>query len=204
MRPAARVLRRTPLILALALLPACERGTPSAPADLELKHFEGVIDNSRQTYDAVQSSLYVRGSRALEAGDARTAEEAYREVIAKYPDDPVGHEALGTCLSFQGKYEESDAEYRRALQLNPKSVDALYGLGCVRYWQRQFAESKDYLQEALALNEKNAECHRVLGIVCDEIGEKPAAALHYERAVELSPRYANDEYIKTRLRSLKR
>src|SRR5437879_2155091 len=138
------------LLVGFVLLPACQPGRMPAKmqrseAQTELQGFEGVIDNSGQTYDSALSDLYVRASRALEAGDAETAEQLYREAIAKYPKDADGYVSLGACLYFQKKYEEAKAEYLCALELAPKSVHAHYGLGCVAHKQKKYAESQDYL-----------------------------------------------------------
>ena len=130
-----------------------------------LKHFDGVIDHHKQTYDPVKSDLYVRASKALKSGDAGSAETLYLRVIARYPGDPDGYEALGACLSFQEKDGEARTNYLHALDLNPQSVNALYGLGCVAYNLHRSVEAKDYLERALLVDQQNGLCHRVLGSV---------------------------------------
>jgi len=169
-----------------------------------LQHFAGAIDHRRQTYDHIKSELYVRASSALKSGDARGAEALYREVVAKYPGDPDGYEALGACLFFQDKSDEARTNYVRALDLNPRSVDALYGLGCVAYKLHRGAEAKDYLEKALLLDQQNGLCHRVLGSVYEELGDARSAILHYERAIELDPSVAGDAVIRKRVQELKR
>jgi tetratricopeptide (TPR) repeat protein len=191
-------------VLALALQPACNRSSPGSSTDQQLQHFEGAIDHSKQTYDAVKSDLYVRASRSLEANDAKTAEALYREAIARYPQDPDGYEALGACLYFMARYDDAKAEYMRALHLNGKSVDAYYGLGCVAHKQKRYDEARELLGKALTLDENNGSCHLVLAMVYDETGDKPKAALHYERAIALDRSIANDGATKQRLKELKR
>jgi tetratricopeptide (TPR) repeat protein len=200
---ARRALGFISLLIALALLSACNRSSPPAAADQQLQHFEGAIDNSKQTYDKVKSDLYVRASRALEAGDAKGAEALYREAVAKYPKDPDGYAALGACLYFQAEYEDAKAEYMRALELNRQSVDAHYGLGCVAHKQKRYDEAREHLEKALALDKDNGGCHRVLAMVYDEIGDRPKAIFHYERAVALDRSIANDQAIRKRLKELK-
>jgi tetratricopeptide (TPR) repeat protein len=168
-----------------------------------LKHFNGAIDNSRQTYDLVKSQLAVRASEALKKGDAQTAEALYRELVAKYPDEADSYCSLGACLYFQKRYEEAQTNYLRALKLHPKSVRALYGLGSVAYEQDRNAEAKDYLEKALAFDPNNALCHRVLGCVLEQLGDPSQAITHYERAIALDPSVAGDAVIKERLKELK-
>ncbi len=191
------------LLGTISLISACRRESDRSGANKELQHFEGTIDTRRHTNDPILSALYVRASRALEEGDATAAEALYREVISRYPNDPDGYDALASCLYFQHKFDEAKAEYLRGLELDPKSIDSLYGLGCVAHKQKRYSESLDYLEKALALNEKNADCHRVLGMVHDAVGNKPKALSHYERAVELDPEFAKEDYIRSRLDALK-
>jgi tetratricopeptide (TPR) repeat protein len=181
-----------------------EAGGPPAPAAREdLAHFEGVIDQSRQTLDRDRSDLYVRAAGALDRGDAKAAEALYREAIARYPSDPNGYEALGTCLSFQERHEEARAEYERALRLAPASRDALYGLGCVAYHQKCYREAVEHLEAVLAAREGDAPAHRVLALAYDDLGDGPKALAHYTRAAELDPKTADEEHVRRRIAALR-
>jgi tetratricopeptide (TPR) repeat protein len=196
MLPSSRPIILPALAAALLMLPACQRdnapvvvGAPGG-ARTNLKHFEGVMNNARVTFDHARSDLCVRAARALEAGDAAAAEALYREEVAKYPDDHESYEDLAACLSFQRRYDEARAEYERALHIKPGSVDGLYGMGCVAYKQGRHAESAEYLQKALAIAADDPRCHRVLGFVYEELGDQTKAAHHFGRAAELDPKFA--------------
>ncbi len=190
------------LLLTATRFPGILSHTPRPSENLQ--HFDGALDHRKQTYDHVKSDLYVRASRALKTGDAGGAEALYKEVVAKYPGDSDGYEALGACLFFQENYGEARTNYLRALELNPQSVDALYGLGCVAYKVARSTEAKDYLEQALRLDPQNGLCHRVLGSVYEELGDVRSAVSHYERAVALDPSVAGDAVIRERLQELKR
>lgn len=177
-------------------------GTNSASRTEELLHFDGVIDNSSLTYDPVLSDLYVRASEALKLGDAKTAEAIYRDVIAKYPDDPAGYSALATSLYFQRRFDEAKHEYLRALDLDSKSASALFGLGSVAYEEAQYIEAREHLKNALKFGNDDQACHRLLGMVYDQIGDRKNAVLHYQRAVELSGAAA-EEWLIDRLDALR-
>src|SRR5438874_861848 len=104
--------KRSAILLAVLAVAAAfatywRNGTPSGPVK-DLPHLESVIDTSRHTYDPIPSDLYVRASRALEAGATKAAEALYREAISKYPNDPDGYAALGACLFGQHRYEEAE------------------------------------------------------------------------------------------------
>jgi Tfp pilus assembly protein PilF len=209
------------LLTALFILPAaCQRSEPPAqgpieihplgkpeaggpPAREDLAHFEGVIDHDRQTFHSARSDLYVRAARALQRGDAGAAEALYREAIAKWPKDPDGYEALGTCLTFQDRHDEARAEYERALRLAPGSRDARYGLGCVAYHQRWYREAVEHLEAVLATRPDDAPAHRVLALAYDDLGDGPKALAHYTRAAELDPKTGEEEHVRRRIEALK-
>lgn len=176
---------------------------PDSSVTYDLQEFDGVIESSGESIDNEQHDLYVRAAEALEAGDADTAEVVYRKIIAGYPDDAAGYEALGACLYFQARYDESEAVYLQALQRNAESADAHYGLGCVAYERDQFAEATTHLEKALAINQDHGKSHLVLAMVQEATGDIPNAVEHYERAIALDPSVANDDEIKQRVRELR-
>jgi Tfp pilus assembly protein PilF len=195
MASSSRPMILSALAATLTVLPACKRDNAPvvvvAPGErTDLKHFEGVMNNARVTFDHIRSDLCVRAARALEAGDAAAAEALYRDALAKYPDDHESYEDLAACLSFQRRYDEARAEYERALHIKPGSVDALYGMGCVAYKQGRHAESVEYLEKALALAADDPRCHRVLGFVYEELGDQTKSAHHFGRAAPLDPKFA--------------
>jgi tetratricopeptide (TPR) repeat protein len=173
----------------------------TAGSNQHLQHFAGVIGHGQPTYDEVKYDLYVRASQALKSGDARSAETLYKELIAKYPNDPEAFDALGACLVFQNRFAEARTNYLHALDLNSESERTLYGLGCVAYYENRYSEAKDYLEKSLVVNEQSGLCHRMLGIVDEELGDNRSALLHYERANALDP---SDAVVKERLQELKR
>jgi Tfp pilus assembly protein PilF len=188
-------------VLVIALCGCSRSSQPLAGPD-KLQHFEGFINHNRQTYDPVKSDLYVRASQALKSGDARSAEALYRDLIAKYPDDPDSYSALGTCLFFQDRNEEARTNYLRAMELDSQSASALYGLGCVAYKRGQSTEAKDYLEEVLVIEPQNVMCHRLLGSLYEQLGDSPSAVMHYNRAIALDSSAAENAGIKKRLQAL--
>ena len=174
-----------------------------SPRREHLEHFDGDINQDRQTYDRDKSALYVLASRALKAGEADTAAAIYREAIAKYPNDPAGYEALGACFFFQAKYREAKAEYLRAIASDAHSVGALYGLGCIAYQEGYYATAEDHLRRALTVGGKDGLCHRLLGMVHDQMGEMTNSLFHYQRAIEVDPAIAKDAHVSRRLMELK-
>lgn len=104
-------------------------------------------------------------------------------------------------LQYYEKPENVDnaiAEFTRALQLDPKYARAHAGLG-EAYW-RKYNETKElrWSEEAasscgsaLVLNAQLAEAHVCLGRIHDGRGRYEAAAVEFERALQLDP--TNDD-----------
>jgi tetratricopeptide (TPR) repeat protein len=167
--------------------------------DVPLQHFEGSIENRRLTFDPVQADLSARAARALAAGDAVAAEGLYRQAVAAHPTDAARHADLGGCLFFQARYGDARAAYRRALELDSRSADALYGLGCVGYKEGGYQEAQGYLVRALEIREADGATHRVLALVYDQLREPAKARTHYERAAVLDPAIAAETHVRNRL-----
>ena len=168
-----------------------------------LSQMEGVIDHSRVTDDPVLSDLYVRAAKALEKGDAKGAERIYREAIAKYPNDPAGHSALGTSLFFQNKLDPAIEAYEQALKLDARSNSALFGLGCVAYKQEHPVKAMAYLNRALAVDEGQGGTHRLMGLIYRNLGDRDQAIRHFERAIELASTLGSVDDVKSWLAELK-
>lgn len=195
--------RQTPAIIAIvacAVILVVVLVLHSRTPNEHLQHFAGVLRLGPPAHDQAMSDLLVRASQFLKSGDSQSAEAVYRELIAKYPNDPRGFNDLGACLVFQKRYDEAGTNYHQALHLDPQSARALYGLGCVAYYQKRYADAKDYLEKALLLNEKESLYHRLLGLVDVQLGDRQSAVIHYERAIALDP---SDSVVKEQLRELK-
>ena len=65
----------------------------------------------------------------LRAGRDEEAAQAYRDLIARAPDDPGLHLNLGVALARLGRLEEAESCFDQALRLDPVSARALLNLG---------------------------------------------------------------------------
>jgi tetratricopeptide (TPR) repeat protein len=61
-------------------------------------------------------------------GDAVTAADICREVLAEAPDLADMWLLLGNCFATSGRFDDAAEAYRRTLELDPDSVEALSGL----------------------------------------------------------------------------
>jgi len=105
------------------------------------------------------------------------------------------------CLNRTSAAGQQVAEvYRNCLSL----ADALYKLACIAYKEGRSAEALDHLGRALEVNPSKGACHRVLGLIRDETGDREKAAFHYKGAMRLDPSTADDDHVRRRLKELER
>jgi tetratricopeptide (TPR) repeat protein len=114
----------------------------------------------------------------------------YQKAPASYRVDQLSAEVFET----QGKYTEAIAEYRKAIEKNPKAIDLHYRLGRALLQQSHdpavLEEARKEFEAELALNASDAVAEYQIAQIYVAQQEKSKAATHYERAVELRPDFA--------------
>src|SRR4051794_649181 len=91
------------------------------------------------------------GWKAQQAGDPRTAERVYRQVIASEPIHANAWCFLGMALHDQVRYQEAIAAYHKALALQPKFAIAFNNLGNTYRLMRQLDKAIECFDKAIAL-----------------------------------------------------
>ncbi len=76
------------------------------------------------------------------------AEQLLRQAIAVSPDDPALSSALGYVEQRQGALEKARDSYRKALALDPKSIDAETNLGVLEAQSGQLGDPVRLWQDA--------------------------------------------------------
>ncbi|MDX6768722.1 MAG: tetratricopeptide repeat protein [Elusimicrobiota bacterium] len=89
-----------------------------------------------------------------------------------------------------GRFEEAAAEYRRALELNPRSFEALVNLAEVEASVGRFDEQLALLRRAAAVAPHNAVALSALAAAEERAGHLPEALRQYERALMADPTLA--------------
>ena len=75
----------------------------------------------------------------MQAGNFHDAETLWRQLAAKYPQNPEVRGNLGVCLAQQGRLQQATAQYRKSLEIKPGQSDVLYNLGIAEFKQGHFA-----------------------------------------------------------------
>jgi tetratricopeptide (TPR) repeat protein len=85
-------------------------------------------------------------------GDFQRADELASKALALEPDWAWPHRLKADILGWQTHYQESVAEYERALALEPSNVYAAAGLGWVYARHGEFDKSVEYFDKAIRVS----------------------------------------------------
>jgi predicted O-linked N-acetylglucosamine transferase (SPINDLY family) len=125
---------------------------------------------------------------ALQRGDAAAAEALCRDALAH------GHDgaAVWTLLAVALRPRDSDAAeaaLRRALERDPRSVDAHFHLGNLRRNQQRFADAVNEYEEALRLAPGHASLLNNLGRALEGSGAYTRAEACYRDVLRAQPEH---------------
>lgn len=137
-------------------------------------------DDGRQSVAAKRS--YTAGLNAIRAGDLKTAHKILLAMTRTYPNLAGPHANLGIVYYEEGKPEQAEAAFKRALELSDKRPEVYNRLGILYRAQGRFAEARQAYERALKQDQRYANAHLNLGILYDlYLGNPNLALQHYEQ-----------------------
>ena len=148
-----------------------------------------VIAQLEKQFPADADVLYVSADYHMKAWNDAIY-RMYQKAPASYRVDQLSAEVFET----QGKFTEAIAEYRKAIEKNPKAINLHYRLGRALLQQSHdpavLEEARREFEAELALNASDAVAEYQVAQIYVAQQEKSKAAAHYERAAELRPDFA--------------
>ena len=123
--------------------------------------------------------------------DYRTVESIWRDTIAKRPENPRAHYALGQALASAGDLEAASAEFRQAISLRPDYSEAHFDLGNVLIRQEQRAEAIKSYSMAIRVNPSYAKAYDNLGVALYSQGRTNEAIECFFQALRIEPDLSN-------------
>jgi serine/threonine protein kinase/tetratricopeptide (TPR) repeat protein len=116
--------------------------------------------------------------------DFAGAEREFRRALELNPNYSTAHQWYSAFLSNMGRHEEAIAEAKRALDLDPLSVNINTATGMVYYFARQFDRSAELFKKSIELDPDFSSAHRRLaqvylhkGMYADYLEEDRMAAV---------------------------
>lgn len=95
--------------------------------------------------------------------------------------------AMAQMQENNGNMDEAEAQYRKALDIDPNHLKALLGYAHLEDRRNNFDGATKLYQRALKKHAKDASVHNDLGLCYHRHGKLPEAAKSLKRAVELKP-----------------
>jgi tetratricopeptide (TPR) repeat protein len=140
--------------------------------------------------NAALSRAWLSLARVLQPSAPEDAIEAFKRASAMNPKDPEPH--LGAASLLEGRDQAAaEAEYKRVLELDPKSSDALAGLVNLYTTTKRFDDAKTFLAEYLRLDPTSASAHLMMGRILANSGDSKEALVHYEVGLKSNPEDAD-------------
>lgn len=155
----------------------------------------------RRAKDAPVRTKPVGANTTLSAFSVRKGDTATDKEIEKWSArvrqnerDDKAWVALGDALmqkaretSDAANYSAAEKTYTKALELNPKSVEATTGLAWVNGGRHEFEKSIEWANKAIALDPKNNAAYGLLGDADIEMGNYELAMDHCQKMLDLRP-----------------
>jgi Flp pilus assembly protein TadD len=114
---------------------------------------------------------------------------AIRRIREKFVDDSY-YARSGDVSRFQGDHEIALRDFQKALELNPKNIEAHVGMGASLTHLGRVQEAKVHLERAIEIRPQSAEAHEALGNLLARQGKFPEAAACFREAIRLDPSLA--------------
>ncbi|MCA9194741.1 MAG: tetratricopeptide repeat protein [Planctomycetales bacterium] len=137
---------------------------------------------SVQHEQAVSKALAIHQS-----GDLENAENAYREILQKDPQNANATQLLGALLIQLGRVDEAVPLLEKAIEICPHAAAYHVNLGTAYSRQKRFEEAIACYRRSLAIDPKYFDAHRNLGSVLYRMKRFAESAVELEAATKLCP-----------------
>ncbi len=119
--------------------------------------------------------------------------EVQRRLTTERPNDAAVFNDLGNLLLLAQKPAEAEAAYRRALELDPDKVSALFNLGLLVHQRGGLKDATELYRRAVKVDPSHAWAHYQLGAVHEALHQRSRAIDEYATAFSLDPQLAFPE-----------
>jgi tetratricopeptide (TPR) repeat protein len=129
-----------------------------------------------------------------QCGDHQNAEHWIRLALTKAPEDLRTRLAVGRWALERHQTDEALKHAKKALQLDPQSLDAMVLRGWVAVWQEDYATAEKYFEDALAQAPDNLIASKGLALALSEQKDRKKKARALSLALSNRQRPACPEY----------
>lgn len=123
----------------------------------------------------------------LEKSNPPGAVEAFKAAATFRPKDPEPHISAAVTLENMKQYAAAEREYRAAIDLDPKSTDAMAGLVNIYMRSGRLPDAEPVLRRFIELDPQNATAHVQLGRVLAATGKRDEAVAELRQGLQWKP-----------------
>jgi len=102
--------------------------------------------------------------------DSKRSDEEFKKAIELNPNYPTAHHWYGETLAARGRFEESKAEYARAVELDPVSMAILTDQAMALIYAREFDAAIEQLKKLIENDPNYVRTHFYLGTAYEAKG----------------------------------
>lgn len=140
--------------------------------------------------DQALHDLLVKAKTEVDSSNYATAQADYEKYLAQRPNDAAAHFDLGYVYTALRQTDNAITEYRKAVALDPKMLQAQLNLG-LSLLSTDPKAAVEPLEQIISLNYPFARGHYLLGVAEERSGNSAAAEKEYVVAVKLDPNDAD-------------
>ncbi|MBV9493296.1 MAG: tetratricopeptide repeat protein [Acidobacteria bacterium] len=145
------------------------------------------------------------GSAYERAGDSKSAERIFLDILGKHPEHAATLNYLGYMWAEGNVNLERAAEMlNRAVTQEPNNGAYLDSLGWAYFRQGKLDLAEKYLADATRLLPRDATVHEHLGDVFAKRGDLTRALTAYRAALDLDPEKKDEEKLRTKIAELEK
>jgi tetratricopeptide (TPR) repeat protein len=164
---------------------------------------EGGSKEDRAKAEAKVAGLKAAYAEAAQLSNAGKYDEAivkFNEVLKDVPKCTECYIGIGMSNGLKKDYAASEAAYKKALEIDPNSVDAYSGLATIYNDQKKFAEAKEMSAEAMKRmsaggGSGNADQLYNAGVISWNANEFAKAQEQFAAAVAANPSHAESHFM---------
>jgi tetratricopeptide (TPR) repeat protein len=149
---------------------------------------------------AAIKAKFAEGGTLSSAGQYDEAIAKFNEVLVEVPKCPECYLNIGSVNTQKKDYDKAEEAYKKALELDPESVDAYNGLANIYNSQKKFKEAQAMSAEAgkragAAPGGASAESLYNQGVIAWNANDAAKAGEHFAAAVAANPNHAESHFM---------
>jgi tetratricopeptide (TPR) repeat protein len=138
---------------------------------------------------------YTLALALVRSGNSERAQEVFSYMLGHNATSAEVHLLLGNANAEQQQYDEALAEYKKALELDPKLKSAHLSSALILIRRAELAAARSELEKELELDPSDASARYHLAYVLDLQGDKRRAAEHLRQVLRATPGSADAHYL---------